>query len=81
MAKEKRVWDDLEDVKLVPCKKRGKDVYISAPPLLSVFDLRGKLRIGKDGKVMVKLFERIAYDQEEYIVREIHDDHIIVKHI
>lgn len=67
--------------KLVECTQRGKDTYISQKRGVTVYDSKNKKRIGKDGKVIVRLGERIVWNHVEYIVREITDFKVILKKI
>lgn len=68
-----------ENEKQLKCKKIGKDIYIIAQPGLAVYDSRSKRRIGKNGKVMVKLSEHVVWDDVEYIVKAITETHVILK--
>ena len=67
--------------KVVECTKRGKDAYISQKRGVTVYDTKNKKRIGKDGKVIVRLGERVDWNHVEYIVSEISDFKVILKKI
>lgn len=70
-----------ESEKRVKCKTIGKDAYIFTPNGVAVYDVRGKRRIGKDSRVIVRLAERVVYDDVEYIVKSITAKHVILKRI
>lgn len=68
-----------ENEKQVKCKRIGKDTYIIAHPGVAVYDNRSKRRIGKNGRVMVRLLERVVWDDVEYMVKSITETHVILK--
>ena len=81
MSKKQLIEEVSETEKQIQCKNVGKDTYIYAPPGIEVFDKKNKKRIGKNGKVLVRLNERVVCDGKEYVVKAITDTHIIIKKI
>lgn len=84
MAKAKKNEAVYEDIKQLKCQKSGKDTYIYTPPGVTVYDTKGKRRIASNGSVMIRLAERIVYDDKEYveyIVTAINDSEVTMKKI
>jgi len=81
MSKTEVIMDVSETEKKMKCSKKGKDVYIFSPPGIVVYDKTNKRRIGKNGRVLVRLNERVVCDDVEYIVKTIEEEHVILKKI
>lgn len=80
-AENQQVEKCANGEKMIECTQRGKDTYISQKRGFTVYDSKNKKRIGKDGKVIVRLGERIVWNHVEYIVSEISDFKVILKKI
>lgn len=81
MAKAK---DDIIETRengtiVIRAERRGKDLFINKSPATVVFDRKNKRRVGIDGKVIVRLYERVKFYQKQYIAIEIGQDYIVLK--
>jgi len=81
MAKNDLVVELENGDKQVKCKKKGKDIYMYTPAGVGVYDSRGKRKMGKNGKVIVKTLERVRIDDEEYLVKELGETYVILKKV
>lgn len=60
----------------------GKLNYIYARPGVTVFDNRGKRRIGKNNRVQVTIMDRVVYnDENEYKVVDFDEKYTILEKI
>ena len=66
---------------VIKAKKRGKDVFIRKPHGAVVWDRKNKRRIGSEGEVIVRLYERVKLYKKCYIVIEIGENQVVLKRV
>ena len=71
-----------EDERAVRYTTAGKANYIYVKPGVTVFDSRGKRKIGKDSRVNVVPMDRVVYsDGNEYVIKTVAEGYAVLKKI
>lgn len=66
---------------VIKAAKRGKDTFIQKPPGAVVWDRKNKRRIGSEGEVIVRLYERVKLYKKYYVVSEIGENQVVLKRV
>ena len=64
---------------VVKAEKRGKDTYILKEYSTVVYDGKNKPRIGRDGKVIVRPYDKVHFGKKQYVVTEIGEKQVVLK--
>ena len=68
-----------EDEISVPCITKGKEIYISVKCKISVYNSKGKRRIGKDNLIPVLPVDVLVYMNNKYVIKNVEGTKIILK--